>query len=333
MGSSVILPLRGQPKQGPDSTFKSAAIPNVVSFGFQGIDPPASLYIQRDDVLVLECFTQNAPEAVTIFARLLTPLAPQPGQPDHGPPAPADPRGYIGPGYIQLVQQVVQVPNARALVSLAIPLMEGYLLSVSATGLNSNRRGQTFARVFINRGSFNPFAPNVAAALFADYVTSTAPAGWPGGRVVSAVEGPGLFQSYTPANPGAGADLTFTSNTSGRVRLASFSTLFTASAAAANRIVSFQFAPTGGAGTQYVVQDTVVVTASQVLRYSLGSGTSNVRGAGLGTAGNPIDVVLPLPSPAIGVSAINVQSATQNIQAGDQYSSILVSTEEWFDLI
>lgn len=333
MGSSVILPSPGQPAIGADPSFRSGAIPNVVSFGFEKIDPPASLYIQRDDVLVFQAVTQSAQESVSFTVRLLLPLNPQPGQPDKLPPSATDPRGFIGPGYIQTSQRTIVLNAPLVLSSLQVPLTEGYLLSVSVVGGNSTQRGNTFVRAFINRGNFSAISPNVVATLVADYVTQFAPVGWPGGRFVSPTEGPGAYESYAPANPAAGADFTVASGSPGRVRLVFLQATFTASAAVANRVISFQFLPLPPLTRNYSVQDTAAVVASQVVQYNIAPGSSNVRGAGAGTAANPIIVTLPMPSPATAVPQAQVKSVTGAIQAADQWSGIQVVTEEWFDLL
>jgi hypothetical protein len=331
MGSSVILPAPGQPKTGPDPAFKTAAIPNIVSFGFEKVGPPSPLYIQRDDVLVLEALSQlPAGDTVRLTARLLQPFAQAAGQPDQ-PGGVAAGGAIVGPGYVDVVSKDLPIPNPRSLVSTQIVLGEGYLLSLGVSGSSGSLRGATFVRVFLNRGPFSTQTPNVGAMLLADYVTQSAASGWPNGRILSGTEGPGFIAFYTPAGPGAGANFSVLSNISGRVRVNTFAATFTASAAVANRIVTISYSPSNGGGLHYVVQDTVAVTASQVVRYSLGPGASLVRGAGAGTAASPIDVVLPLPSGSFGTTGVVINSQVQNIDINDAWSNILLSTEEWFD--
>ncbi len=330
VGTTLLKP--GQPDPTMDPKFRSGSQPALVSFGFSKIDPPAGVYIQRDDVLFMQGISQLGAETITVFFRLLLPLAPQPGQPDQSSTPPAQPAGFVGPGYIQTISRQLVLAGARVGNNLAIQLAEGYLLSVVAIANNALVRGATFVRAVIVRGTSAPTLANAAAFLFADYITNSAPVGWPGGRQLSPADGPGFLQVYAPANPAAGADLALATNTVGRVRINSFGATFTASAAVGNRVVSFVLTLVGVAGAHFTVQDTVAVTASQVVRYSLASGGTNVRGAGAGTAANPLDVTLPIPSPAIGANLITIGSTTQGILAGDQWSGILATTEEWLDL-
>src|SRR5260370_37330488 len=100
----------GQADSKMDPLFRNPSQPALVSFGFHSIDPPAAVYIQRDDVLVLEAFTQTATNSVTLFARLLIPVAQKPRQPDAPPLVPGDPQALVGPGYIQPIQRLLPLP-------------------------------------------------------------------------------------------------------------------------------------------------------------------------------------------------------------------------------
>lgn len=326
MGSSVILPAPGQPVTGPDPNFKQGAIPNLVQFKFQHVDPPSLQYIQRDDVLVLQAMSVIANETVYVFIRMLLPYASIPGQPDGGSTSAVTIESLTGPGYVQVIAEQLNLGAAFAVQRLTIPLTEGYLLSVAVGTANSGRRGQTFARVWLNRGPIVAPVQNAGAVLFADYVTTSTPSGWPYGRIISPVEDPGNIVDTSTANPAAGADLISVHAITGRARLAAFKATFTASATVANRFPSFQVAEAGGGNVRWQVQDTVAVTASQVITYSLAPGGTNVRGGG-----SPIFATMPVPSPEFDYAGVQVNSVTQGIQAGDQWSAILMVTEEWLE--
>src|SRR5712692_5027408 len=102
----------GQPDPKMDRAFRSGSLPALVSFGFHGIDPPAALYIQRDDVLVMEGVSQLTTDILTLNARLLLPVAQQPGQPDQAVGRPGDTPGFVGPGYIQQIQRSMPITTA-----------------------------------------------------------------------------------------------------------------------------------------------------------------------------------------------------------------------------
>ena len=325
MGSSVILPTPGQPATGPDAGFTQGAIPNLVQFRFERVDPPTPIYIQRDDVMVVQGVTQNASDSLKITIRLLQPFAQFPGQPDQGDGAAVTRESLIGPGYIQTIQQLLQLPGPRVGNFVTIPMSEGYLLSLSIVANVGGTRGATFARAWLNRGPVSASFANTAQILFSDYVTFFAPAGWPSGRVLSPADGPGLITSYQQVTVTAGTDFTLNTNSPGRVRFISGRATFTASAAVGNRFISFSMAPlTVGITT---VQDTNAVTASQVVTYSFGPGGTLIRGGG-----TPLFVTLPWAEGVpFGNPNIVVTSSTQGIQAADAWSNVTVVTEEWLD--
>lgn len=326
MGSSVILPAPGQPVTGPDPNFKQGAIPNLVQFKFQHVDPPSLQYIQRDDVLVLQAMSAVANETVYVFIRMLLPYASIPGQPDGGDSSPVTIESLTGPGYVQVIAQQLILPTAFTVGRLSIPLTEGYLLSVAVGAANADRRGKTFARVWLNRGPIVSPVQNAGAVLFADYVTISMPEGWPYGRIISPTEDPGNVVETIGGNPAAGTDFNVSHVITGRARLASLKATFTASATVANRFPSFQIIGAGSGAVHFQVQDTVAVTASQTVTYSLAPGGTNVRGGGA-----PIFVTMPVPSPEIDYSGSEVASVTQGIQAGDTWTAILMVTEEWME--
>ena len=322
MGSNVILPAPGQPKTGPDANFKQGSVPNLVTFQFEEVAPPSAIYIQRDDVLVIEGATQVSPEVLTITARILLPYAQAAGQPDQLPAGGVAGGPIVGPGYIQTLQRTLSVPLNLSNALLGIQLLEGYLLSIAVTAAVATNRGDTFVRVWLHRGAVVSQSPNVFFPLLADYVTAFAMVGWPEGRLLSPTDGAGRLVRYTIGNPAAGSDFTITSSSAGRVRVRSMKATFTASATVANRFPSFQL----GSAVEFQVQDTAADTASQVVTYSLCSGGTSSRGGG-----NPIFVVAPLPGPAIERPSAVLASSTQGIQVGDQWSAISLDTEEWMD--
>jgi hypothetical protein len=336
VGSSVILPQPGQPATGPDADFRSAAIPNIVSFEFEKVAPPSQVYIQRDDVLVLQVASLigGAGQQISITARLLLPYAQAPGQPDAPPPSGISGGAIIGPGYIQTIQQTLQIPTPRIDFSLVVPLTEGYLLSVAINCLTGTVRGTVFARAFINRGPFVPGTPAPVAMLVADYVTAPSPIGWPFGRFQAPSDGAGVINVETISNPGAGADFSgLVPTLTGRSRLQFFTAQFAAGAGVANRFPSFIVSCRGIAAlsSPFQVQDSVAVTANQTVIYSVGPGLSFMRGGGA-----PAVVCLPLPGEIIGtfqtgVTEYTISSSTQGILAADQWSAISLCDEEWLD--
>ncbi len=304
-----------------------AATPNVVTFKFNHVDPPAALYIQRDDVLLFEGTTSLAGDTITIATRILEPFAQTPGQPSDAAARKVAGLPTVGPGYIQTSLDVLQLPTTGSTFFLTKQLLEGYLLSVTVISSSATWIGQTFCRVRLNRGLIPALPGNAFSTLVSGYVNRFQPIGWPGGQYLRAVDGPGFLQTYAPGNPAAGADIAFSSTAAGRARLQTFTATLTTSAVAGNRFPSFALAFSSVPGVQFQVQDTVAVPASTTITYSIAPGGTNVRGGGA-----PIFATLPVPSPFIGRSGVTVTSSTQGILAGDQWSAIRATLEEWLEI-
>lgn len=328
MGSSVILPSPGQPREGPDPSFHTPAVPNLVKFKFELVDPPAALYIQRDDLLTLEGFSTIAGESLILTMRLLLPFAQAPGQPDKPPESGPAGGPLVGPGYIQTIQVAMPMPLAQTSTAKVTVLTEGYLLSLSILANQAAVRGQTFARSWLARGPSGIAPANSFEQLAGGYCTTTVPVVWPNSSILLPTDGAGFVNVYTPANPAAGADINVSTTRGARSRLQGFKATLVTSAAAGNRFPSFEIADTAYATFQYQVQDTVAVPAATTITYSLAPGGTNVRGAGA-----PIFATLPLPSPFFSRGNIQIASVTQGLLGGDQWSALVISVEEWFDSV
>lgn len=327
MGSSVILPQPGQPGPMRPDEFTSGSTPNIVSFSFDRIAPPSEFYVQRDDVLAIEAVSQLATDAITVTARLLLPYAQAAGQPGHPPPSGVPGGPIVGPGYIQTIQQTFQLTAARVETFQTIALAEGYLLSLTVLANTAGTLGDTFCRVFVNRGRFVLNQQNPAALLVSGYPSALEPIGWPWGVYTRSADGLGKIFGYQPANPGAGLDFSVATNSVGRTRLQSFTALLTTSAVAGNRIPLFRVTISGFPAFQVTVQDPTPEVASTVVRYTIGPGTSILRGAG--AIGTEVDVSLALPGPLFGTGVVTIASTTQGILGGDQWSNLGIVTEEW----
>lgn len=323
MGSSVILPTPGQPKEGPDPNFISASQANVVSFGFHGIDPPSPLYIQRDDVLVLEV-QANLPITISINGRLLLAPAPRGGQPQ---PVATEGKSVVPLDVAAVIQPFQTAFRYTSVVGatqqLILPLWEGYLLSVSVTDGGSSQRGVTFVRAFIARQPTTPLAPFPVYPLFSDYTTQNHVIGWPGGRTVYPTEGPGQLAISTLGNPAAGADFLFTVPLNFRDRIQSFTATLTTSANVANRIIRSRTIAGTGQLTWQGQPSAAVVASSTVI-------VSAANGQYTGTT-DPATVNLSLPSPCFLRSGDQFGVNTTGIQVGDQWSNIVVELEQWVD--
>lgn len=203
-----------------------------------------------------------------------------------------------------------------------IVLSEGRLLSIAVAHVNAGVGfGVCFVQAVLFRGpaaSGQPFH-----ALFSDYATTGHPVGWPPGRQMHSTEGPGQLMHSTPAAPAAGADFSTVSPAYQRWELASFGLTLTTSAVAANRGVRFRISD--GATIFFSISEAVIQPASTAYRYYF----ANVP---LPAAVSGSIVVLPIPAGLIIPPGSTFETATANIQSGDQISAVSILARNWLEL-
>jgi len=321
MGGTPILVNPGQPGPQWPGEFESASIPNIVTFGFKNVAPPSPIYIQRDDVLVIDAIS-SVVETITVNVRLLLVPFEQGGQPDQSAGAPTS-RGVIARGVIEPIQRAISLPTAYTPVFTQIPLTEGYLLAISGIGTAVSERGMSWVRAFLVRGAAAFPTPSTFETLFSDYVTASHPCGWPAGRNLFPTEGPGNLKTVSIGNPAAGADWIYTPSSATRTQFLSFDAQLVTSAAVANRIPRIQFIDSLG---NLVAQcpPNAVIAASQTVQVTGYSDAMN-------TTADPSTVVIGLPGQAWLERNGQFKSNTVAIQAADQWSNIQIQVFEWID--
>ena len=323
MGSSVILPAPGQPKTGADPTFKTAAIPNLVSFAFQKVPPPSPIYVQRDDILVAQLQTVLPSVTVSITGRLLQVPFPQAGQPDQPGISEDDALASL-PGYIVPFRSDTPLTSAIT-KGVTLPLSEGYLLSVQANDISGNTltRGQTYVRIYLVRGGGNVTVTPPYQVLVEDYITTLGSAGWPGGLLRGPTESTGNLVEALPANPAAGADFVFSFNSSTVFRLSSVTATLSTSATVATRVPRLRILD-GLGKTVYQAGPTATVPASIV---AVCSGTPD----NMAVTADTTTIAWSIPPGQTGNGGVfwQLASSTLNLQAADQWSAIAVVYEQW----
>jgi hypothetical protein len=300
-----------------DPNFRSGSFPAIVTFGFKEVAPPSPLYIQRDDLLVLQAFSLLANEVVTFTVRFLEPPSLMGGQPSDQV---ADkPSGVVRTGGVVQPQTFQLKPvQGGASTLLFQNLGEGYLLSVACGAAQAVLRGQTFARAVMVRGTGSVAQPSLA--LFADYVTQRGAGGWPGGRNVAPEEGQGAVSTVQVSNPAAGADWSFPTPFSvSRVKPISFTAQLLTSGVAGNRNV------------ELIVDDGVnVFWRTSVAASILATTTAQISGA---TTNAPTGVVttdqtVVFPPGLVMRQGYRLRTNTVGLVAGDQWSNIWLLVEQ-----
>lgn len=316
-----FLPPPGQPDPLMDPNFKSTSLPAITRFRWQDVDPPSPLYVLRDDVLLVNAVNNNpaAGETVLFQYRFLRTPEVQGGQPSDLARGGGG-RQIVDYGIVESGLDVLTLGNGSSTATKLRTLGEGYLLAVTAVNVNGFNRGMVIARSGILRsgGAIN----SAAQMLFSDYITPPTPTGWPNGRILNSVEGPGWIHSVNVGNPAAGADWVMTVGSLTRRRVASVNAVFTAAVAVANRQV--QLIVDDGVNVMGVFGASANITASTVANVTGTSGST--QAAVVGT-----DLLIPLPSPLLLEPSWRLRVATVGIQPADQWSAIWVNSEDWVD--
>ena len=343
--AGAAYPTPGQPMPLGPEEWQPSHSPTDVTFAHHAVDPPAVGYVQNGDQLVVNASTlPGSGDTVTVFVRLLLPVAPMPGQPDGSgfgnmplpmPSASAVNAGWgtpvvpalnvvARPATVQaLVMQVVVGGASSQTASLALP--EGYILSLAVCATSATKRGMVFVRAWVQQRNAGGGGIQPAMMLLADYVTTTAPVGWPMGRVLYPTDGPGGGFPVNIANPAAGADWTFLVQAHQRVRLSSLTATFVASASVATRIPHIQILSSSGTVVWRAAPQATIVASQTVLLSAASTQVQSVIDTGC--------LNWPLPTPCVLMPGESLQTITAAIQAGDQWSVIWLTTEQWVDAI
>lgn len=297
----AVTDATGQPKPLQPGEFVSGTQVDAVQFLTTGTPPPSMLFISRDDVLVFQCITGITPDTFNVSGRLLKP-----------------------DGSISFFQRTLANPNTFAVVTTTIVQTEGYLLSIAINCNSAATRGESYATVYLQRGGVGSgFAVQV---LSSDYCTNLIPITYPGGRVISPVEGPGRIRRVQVANPGAGSGWITPVPSGARWRPQAIFMTVTASAAVATRTPEILYQSNNGALNVYTAAANASLTASQVASVSAAPGVvSSPALTNLLTISLPVGCMLSS-------SDLNLIACTlNNIQAGDTITNITLLVEEWLD--
>jgi hypothetical protein len=215
-------------------------------------------------------------------------------------------------------QFIISLPVALTRVVHTEPLPEGFLLSVSCSPQIAVTRGTTFVRAFLTDPALGK---NISSyMLFADYITNSAPSGFPTGAITASIDGPGNIKTINIFGiaPGADFQANIPANVTWKIRAGQFN--FTASAAVANRQCGVQIGSAGATIYTALPQLPVVAGATTTVSYAPSSAASTLNAAVINNI---------LPDPCIIKQPGFIGSFTLNKDAADQYSGGFFLVEEW----
>jgi hypothetical protein len=320
-GGKPILPQPGQPGPMRPGEFTSGAQPNFVTFGWQNVGPPASVYVQRDDVVFVQVISSLANETITLSWRILEAPVPRGGQPDQAN-APSPILQALASNTVQFGQRLISLGAAFTNQTISIVLGEGYLLSFNAIGGTSVDRGRTYIRAWLVRGLLG--VTNTFMTLFEDYISGNQSMSWPGGRMLNQTEGTGWVHSLQITTPAAGADWTFTLGGQQRLRIVSLEAQLAVANSGAARPVEVIVDDGANIYARMAANTTFPINATSQLNFS-NSGTPSTS---IST-----DIYAQMPGMLLLPPSHRIRSNTTNIVAGDTWSNIWMLVEEWVDHI
>jgi len=285
-------------EQGIDTSpdFSLANPTQLVTFLSDGVQPPAAQYVTVNDVLQIFMLNSVAGAQITLAVRILKP-----------------------DGTLNYTQTVFVPTSDRQGNKFQFQLAEGFLLSVVvASTAATTERGACFVQVRLQFGVALTRTAHVL--LISDYLMQDGMVGWPNPLLRSCFDAQGLVTHASVANPAAGSDWSQTVPIRARWKLRSVRALLQADGNAANRAVTFSFG--NGTNFTYKISSAFVQVAGQGIGYSFAPGLPV-----LGMNNNEIG--LPLPAEVMLEPGDSFGVSTLNLDAGDQWSHINYSYEEW----
>lgn len=270
--------------------------PPLVGFIREDAATPGLVYIGRNDRLFIRSHSSEKTEGYALGGRLLRP------------------DGEIVPF---LLTHTSADSTDKAVQ--AFELAEGWLLSVTVTPVGTTPPyGQNFCEVGILRG--RTADQQVLKVLVRDYVTTALSLGWPGGRQIASVDGPGNIRALVSADPVAGAELTATVGADQVWRLVAVRITLVTSAVAGNRFPRLELFD--GTNVLWRSHPHDAHPASTTRTYNWARGSDFVAAVAAGEHQNVIpDVRL--------FGGWLFRTSTDGIDAGDNYGTAAVTIESW----
>lgn len=278
--------------------FQSQTRVPIVHFATRDVSPPSEVYVTINDYLLVNAWNSAPNGQLEIMYKLLR----------------AD-------GQIVVMHDTQYISSDRSQNEFKYALPEGFLLCVTIGGsVVRLLRGQCFASVAVARtDGLNEWRYQT---IVCDYITKGQPVCWPGGRIVSSVEGSGLVHLVAD-NIGSSATLyTLTPPTNARWRLIAVYGLLTTSAVVGNREPWVQIDSGGNSVLGlYTSVTTPASTFMNAFIAQFGAQPANVVPS----------VYFNLPAGVYLTNTVDL-SLHCNSFAGDTWNPVTALVEEWIEI-
>lgn len=273
--------------------------PPQVEFTNRFVQPPSELYVFRDDILIVRVGNAVTGARLRIEMRLLSPS------------------GIVIPQRFE-----IDPPSDRTFNTSVFSLAEGFLLGVAIfPSAGTLRRGQVFVELSLGRGSENGFI--ILHHLTSDYVSDNGRIGWPGGRILSSLEGPGHLRSLVGTDPAVTLNISETVPAGARWRLVS---------------MRFRLVTDANVAARRVVVEVVDDASQQVWQIpsrstQAASATETYFAAVVGFWETTLlqTHILPMPTGLMLLQGWRIRTLLQNVQAGDDFEAPRLWLEEWLE--
>lgn len=299
MSSLAPPPLGGAPPAQPTPSVENLRAPTAIRFELEQVSPHSYLYVTQSDILTVQFVSTTAGIGVKVNYKILRP-----------------------DGTITVGQEDGLSVAAPGLGQIQVALTEGFLMNVAVGNTGPNiTRGDLFVFGILERG--RGVARVTTQTLFQGYATRQNRINWPYTNTDAGTFAAGRLFARSMGNPAAGQDWQFATLPFTRTRLIAVVATFTTSAVANSRTPMIVL--DDGVNIIYEAPSPSTQIAGLSVRYSWGSGVTS-------TLINGSKVVVSLPVPAMIPVNGRFRSLTPFMDAGDQWSLISFSTEEWIDL-
>lgn len=267
-----------------------------ITFETENVLPPSAFYVSPDDGIYLTVLTTDLNVQLNFIMRFLTPQ-----------------------GEVKVDSFSVPIPTGTpGTSSLQIPPVEGYILSANVVAANQ-QPGNCFVQVQIVRGI--PQTPaNAGYVMIQGYITAMGALCWPNQSPAAPFTGPGQYHTQVQT-PAAGAEVVFVPPSRTRWRVQSFTAIFTASAAAGNRVPNLAIQTSDGTTALYI-------PCFANVGPSAGGRQQWYVGAPYAAAPDGAQQA-PLPNPCFVAETGSVQTVTEGLQAGDRWQNATLAVEQW----
>jgi len=277
--------------------------PHQIKFESISPEPPSNLYVDAPGGVIWSVWNSATGVTLTLTIRMI----------DEN-------------GSVQESMYFTMSPTSdRALNTKNMSIGGGYILSamVSVTGGTVNSRGQCWTTLQLADARANPtFIP--IQTFLSDYVTNGSNPSWPGGFIRQSTEGAGYINIINVSNPAAGVDWTYTVPAHCLQSIKGIFAFFQTSAAVGNRVMQFQL------NSPY---DAISSTSNNVAASTQAHFIAEPWGWNPSPAALVFENVqqeyLSMIFPLFLIPGDTLISNTNNIAAADQWTHIIIHTEDW----